>query len=223
MSERKPATAGSTRRRGAAVIALATGFLLGAGVDTQANDAGPDTLWRWADSGESGLYGGTVFFGQGTESNFSEVLRRLFDVDGSGDRIAGISALRRLAWLGPHLSIEVEALYAYHYGRERYHEGGLAAYARWHDFPWNSYVATTAAVGLGPSYTSRYPALERQSRMEDRSRVLNQLNLELTFAAPRRPESQLLLRLQHRSGVFGLFNGVTDGSNFLTLGLRQRF
>lgn len=205
------------------MIALAAGILPGTGGEALADGAGRDTGWRWADGGEAGLYGASVFFGRGTESNFSEVLRRLFDVDESGDRIAGFSVQRRLAWLGRHLSIDAEALYAYHYGRERYHELGLAAYARWHAFPWNDYVATTVAAGLGPSYTTRYPELERQSRMEDRSRVLNQLNLELTLAPPRWPESQLLFRMQHRSGVFGVFNGVTDGSNFLTVGMRQRF
>jgi len=32
-----------------------------------------------------------------------------------------------------------------------------------------------------------------------------------------------VLRIQHRSGIFGTMGGVTDGSNFMTAGLRHFF
>lgn len=164
----------------------------------------------------------TLFAGQGTESNFSDILEKFFDVDSTGDRVAAIALSRHLGWYGEALSFEAEAMYAWHYGRETYHEIGTALYARWHHFPWNKYMLTTVAAGLGPSYTTEFPQLERQPD-GSRSRLLNQFNLQTTLALPRYPDVALVARMQHRSGMFGLFNGVTDASNFLTLGLRYDF
>ncbi len=78
-------------------------------------------------------------------------------------------------------------------------------------------------VGPGSSYTSVYPALELQDGSNNRSRTLNQFNLEMTLAMPRCPTTSLMERLQHRSGIFGTVGGVYDASNFLTVGVRQDF
>lgn len=198
-------------------VAAAAPLLLGAGVAEASNPSG----WR-APAPDDRLYAVTIFMGEGTEDNFSDVLENFFDVKGSTDHVVAVTASRLLGWYGQSLSFEAELLYAYHYGREAYHEFGTAAYARWHDFPWNNYVATTLAVGMGPSYTTAFPQLEQQPD-GSRSRTLNQFNLQTTFALPSRQDISLVARLQHRSGVFGAFNGVTDASNFLTLGLRYEF
>ncbi|MDO9125392.1 MAG: hypothetical protein Q7U42_00850 [Parvibaculum sp.] len=171
---------------------------------------------------EDRLHAVSVFFGEGTEDNFSDVVENFFIVDKTDDNVVSAAASRLLGWYGTSLSFEAELMYAWHFGREDYHEIGTAAYARWHRFPWNDYLATTFAVGMGPSYTSRYPELERQPD-GSRSRVLNQFNLQATFALPAHPETSLVTRLQHRSGVFGAFNGVTDASNFISVGLRHEF
>ena len=196
----------------------AAGFLLAA----PATHAGAgESNWR-APVPDDRLYAVTIFMGEGTENNFSNVIENFFDVEGSTDHVLGLTASRLLGWYGRSLSFEAELMYAYHYGREIYHEVGTAAYARWHDFPWNRYLLTTMAVGMGPSYTTEFPQLERQPD-GSRSRLLNQFNLQASFALPAYPEIALVARLQHRSGMFGAFNGVTDASNFLTLGLRYEF
>lgn len=177
--------------------------------------------WR-APAADDRLYAVTIFMGEGTEDNFSSIIEDLFDVEGSTDHVLGLTGSRLLGWYGRSLSFEAEAMYAWHYGRETYHEVGAAVYARWHRFPWNDYLLTTAAIGMGPSYTTEFPQLERQPD-GSRSRILSQLNLQTTFALPSYPEIALVARLQHRSGMFGAFNGVTDASNFLTLGLRYEF
>jgi hypothetical protein len=179
--------------------------------------------WSWADHTTDTPYAIAVFAGEGTERNLSDTIEKLYDFDGSSDRIIGFSGTRELAWFRDQLSIEAELMYAYHYGREEYHEVGAAVYARWHDFPWNNHLRTTFAVGVGPSYTSVYPELEVQDGTNNRSRTLNQFNLEMTFAMPRYPTTSLMMRLQHRSGIFGTIGGVYDASNFLTVGLRQDF
>ncbi|PKQ05951.1 MAG: hypothetical protein CVT72_08020 [Alphaproteobacteria bacterium HGW-Alphaproteobacteria-11] len=177
--------------------------------------------WR-APAPDDRLYAVTIFMGEGTEDNFSNIIENFFNVERSTDHVLGLTGSRLLGWYGPSLSFEAELMYAYHYGREVYHEIGTAAYARWHDFPWNDYLSTTAAIGMGPSYTTEFPQLEAQPD-GSRSRLLNQLNLQTTFAMPSRPDIALVARMQHRSGMFGAFNGVTDASNFLTLGLRYEF
>jgi len=201
---------------------LAAGLLLAALSWPAAAQDDVDS-WRWADDGTSSPYAVAVFGGEGTERNFSETLSNPFANDTTSDRMLALAVTRELAWYRNMLSFEVEAMYAYHFDRETYSEFGGAVYARWHDFPWNQYLLTTFAVGLGPSYTTIYPELETQDNPDNRSRWLNQLNLEATFALPRYPSTSLMLRLQHRSGVFGTFGGVWDASNFLVIGLRQHF
>lgn len=179
--------------------------------------------WRWAGTDGNSPYAIAVFGGEGTDRNFSETVSRPLANDTTSDRVLALAGTRELAWYGNMLSFEVEAMYAYHFGRETYSEVGGAAYARWHDFPWNRHLITTFAIGLGPSYTTIYPELETQDDPDNRSRWLNQFNLEATFGLPRYPSTALLLRLQHRSGVFGTLGGVWDASNFLVIGLRQHF
>lgn len=177
--------------------------------------------WRWTSSGDDHAWALSVFGGEGTERNLSDTIENLFAFEGSSDRIVAVAGSREIARFRDQLAIEAELMYGYHYGRETYHEVGGAAYLRWLDFPWNDHVVTTFAVGLGPSWTTIYPELERQDDPDNRSRLLNQFNLELTAALPRWPDTALLVRLQHRSGVFGTLGGVWDASNFLVIGLRQ--
>jgi hypothetical protein len=220
-----------TRQVGAAGAAVLV-FCLAFAPDLRAQESaqpaaeqgtGWNFTWRWADDSEKDRNAVTAFFGEGTEDDFSTVVNNLFNVDRTSNRITAITGIRRFAWLGNHLGFEGEIMYAYHHGRETYHEFAAAVYARWHAFPWNDFVSTTMAAGVGPSYTTVYPQLEFQEGDDSKSKILNQANLELTLAMPRHPHTQLLFRLQHRSGIFGLINGVTDASNFLTLGLRHRF
>ena len=59
---------------------------------------------------------------------------------------------------------------------------------------------------------------EAQNLPEDRSKILNQFNLELALALPEYAETALIGRLQHRSGVFGLsqlLGNVDGGSNYI--------
>lgn len=179
--------------------------------------------WRWTDSDAEPVNALSAFYGTGTEDNFSETVTNPFGADGSGDKVIGFTYARRFAWFADQLSFEGELMYARHFDRETYHEVGAAVYARWHKFPWNRHVVTSFAVGMGPSYTTIYPELEKQSDPNDRSKLLNQFNLEVTLAMPSRPRTSLIGRLQHRSGVFGFYDNVTDASNFLSLGLRHEF
>ena len=205
--------------------ALAAAILIAAPAPAAAADwwVFDGAAWRWAEAGKEPVHSLALFGGEGTERNFSDTLKKLFDFEGSSDRVVAVTAGRRIAWFRRQFSIDAELMYARHYGRETYDEVGMAAYVRWHDFPWNDHLVTSFAVGLGPSYTTIYPQLEVQDNEDDRSKLLNQFNLELTLALPQYPTTSALVRLQHRSGIFGAINGVWDASNFLTIGLKQEF
>ena len=55
------------------------------------------------------------------------------------------------------------------------------------------------------------------------SKLLNMFNPEVEVGWPGAPEWAGFVRLHHRSGIFGLINGVTGGSTYMTFGLRKRF
>jgi hypothetical protein len=181
--------------------------------------------WYWADSLQHPLYSVAVFGGEGSRQPWDDMITEPWTIEGSGDWLVALAGNRVLGWYKDQLSIEVEGTVGYHFDRQTYYEFGLGIYARWHDFPWNDHVLTTLAVGTGPSYTTEYPILEVENESEPGagSKWLNQLNVEATLALPRYPTTALLLRFQHRSGMFGLINDVHDGMSFVTIGLRQGF
>lgn len=96
---------------------------------------------------------------------------------------------------------------------------------RWSTFPWNKYVLTSFAIAEGLSYTTEVTADERRTlpKHDDGAGLLNYLAAEATFALPKLPELELILRLHHRSSVGGLFAEVGYGTNAVGMGLRYRF
>ena len=46
---------------------------------------------------------------------------------------------------------------------------------------------------------------------------------ELTFAMPSHPNVELVFRMHHRSGIFGLVSDAWGGAQYATVGLRIRF
>jgi hypothetical protein len=93
---------------------------------------------------------------------------------------------------------------------------------RWANLPWNNYVNTSFAIGEGISYASSVPAIEKRYS-KNTKRLLNYLMLETTLAVPDYPRLQLVVRLHHRSGAFGLYNAGNSGSNDIGLGIRYLF
>lgn len=93
---------------------------------------------------------------------------------------------------------------------------------RWANWPWNDRLVTSFAIGEGISYTTSIPSLEKKSN-KNTKRLLNYLMLEAAFALPQYPRLQLVARIHHRSGAFGLYRAGNTGSNAIGLGLRYLF
>jgi hypothetical protein len=94
---------------------------------------------------------------------------------------------------------------------------------RWANLPWDHYVNTSFALGEGVSYVTSYPSLEKHANHSNTRRFLNYLMFEATVASPALPRVQLLIRIHHRSGAFGLYRAKNAGSNDIGLGLRFLF
>lgn len=92
---------------------------------------------------------------------------------------------------------------------------------RWIDFPWNEYVSTTFAMGVGLSYSSKiYLADIARHPDEERSHLLINFPIQLTLALPEHPRHQLMIFVSHQSGGH-IFQ--TGGVNSLGVGYRLGF
>lgn len=93
---------------------------------------------------------------------------------------------------------------------------------RWTQFPWNQYLVTTLAAAEGVSYVTKVPWTEKRYN-SDCARLLNYLMFEVTFALPSNPRLQLVARIHHRSGGYGLYGAGNTGSNAVGVGVRYYF
>lgn len=95
---------------------------------------------------------------------------------------------------------------------------------RWVNFPWNHWVSTTLGAGEGVSYVSRIPERETMDNTQNLAiskRFLNFLAFEATFAPPGHPDWQLVGRIHHRSGAYGLYRSGNSGSSEIGIGIRH--
>ncbi len=167
---------------------------------------------EWAVS----LYGGRV-----TSEHWEEVV--------TSDKVqyedAHLVALA-VDWTAKHyfnkaLTLELEAQVGKYFGDQDHYEFNLPlVVGRWHRFPWQQYLATTFAFGIGPSYATEVPQVEAELD-SDSAKWMVYWFAEFTFGPPNGIWA-LLLRLHHRSEAFGLV-AENGGANTLAAGLRFCF
>lgn len=162
--------------------------------------------------------------GQLTEGVFTDLLIKPWDTEFKDTKLLALSAAYRLYRFPFGLSFEVEAGVGRRFDDEEMWEFWTALGARWDNFPWNEYVYTTAGITFfGPNYSTKISPHERDRNDGDETHWMNFFAPEITLAHPDLPEAALLLRLHHRSGMGGLYNGTTSGSTFLSAGTRLFF
>jgi hypothetical protein len=144
----------------------------------------------------------------------------------------GIGLQRRLLQAGP-LSLEFDANLLGHKANSQ-PGGGFNQLFPFSDTPGQSFGELTGGVGLrlwlrpwlniffveGLSVTSAKSNYEQTFR-ENSSRLLNYLAFEVEALVT--PRWSAVGRIHHRSGAYGTFSGVSEGSNAYLLGLRYRF
>jgi hypothetical protein len=132
-----------------------------------------------------------------------------------------VTALAREFWHHKqYLSLEVEGQVGKHFNNDTFWEFNGALIGRWHAFPWDKYVDTSFAVGDGISVYTEVSEVEEEDD-EDAGLVLNYLMFELALGLPRFPQWDLVVRIHHRSSVFGLAGSA--GSNYLCGGIKYSF
>ncbi len=123
--------------------------------------------------------------------------------------------------LNRFLTIDVEGLLGQHSGKQNNQEIGLALILR-SRFAISDNLNVGIAAGDGLSYASTTPKIETDNS-ETTSRLLNLLLTEATVGF-KKERIDIFFRIHHRSGIFGLVNGIEKGgSNFHTIGVRYYF
>jgi hypothetical protein len=176
-----------------------------------------------------------AFVGIATDTNFVESMYAPWANDLEDIGVAGAMYSHRFGSLQTvfnlpsnhitdHVVVEGEAGGAFRFGDEKLGEVWTGLYVRYDGFFWNDTVFTTIAVNTGVSLLSETSDFERGRDSKGKNtRLLHYMGPEITFADPDNKNVELLLRYHHRSGVFGLFDGVVSGSTFVSTGVRMRF
>ena len=170
-------------------------------------------------------YALTAFAGPSIPSNFTSIFYSPWNAEFEDTYIAGLGISARIWEIAENLTLELDGHVARRFGDSDVWEFGAALLLRWDGFPWNDSVYTTVGLAvLGPSYATGVSETERRKSGNDKgSKLLNYFAPEITFSPPDNHDIAFVTRLHHRSGIFGLIDGVSGGSNFLTFGLRHRF
>jgi len=137
-------------------------------------------------------------------------------------RLLAVAIGNQIYQYNEHLVFELEGQAVQHLGDQSHAEWNGVFIARWLTFPWNHKLRTSFAFGEGVSYATKTPNIEKIHN-ENVSHFLNYLSIEFTFALPQTNRFQLLARVHHRSGAYGLYNDVKGASNAVGLGIRCEF
>lgn len=172
----------------------------------------------------------TAWGGQMIDSNFGDTF--LFNGRLRPEYLLGVSMQKRIWRAGP-LAIELEADLFGHQAYQQqggpfnqsvpnadtptqaFAEGIIGIGARLWLQPWLSFGFVE-----GISYYTAVSNYERTYR-ENFAQLLNYLAFELEAAVS--PELSLVGRIHHRSGAFGTYSGVKEGSNAYLIGIRYRW
>jgi hypothetical protein len=164
----------------------------------------------------------TVYTGRFTGNDWEDFFWRPGDIRYADSYILAVAPSTVLKDLTPSLRLEAEGQAVRHFGEQQHWEFNGALVGRWHAFPWDRTVRSSAAFGVGPSWASERPALEPGINGGETRQLLVYWFLEVTAAPADWERWAGSLRLHHRSGAFGLV-AAKGGSNVLSLGLRRRF
>ena len=169
----------------------------------------------------------TAWGGQMIDAAFGDTF--LFKGRMRPEAVLGVGVQKRIMRAGP-LAVELEADLFSHIAKQQqggefnqrnsyadlpaqsFGEGVLGIGARVWVQPWLSF-----SVVEGISYNTNVSLYEKTFR-ENYTQLLNYLGFEVEAAVS--SDLSLVGRIHHRSGAFGTYGGVTEGSNAYLLGLR---
>ncbi len=175
-----------------------------------------------------------LFYGQLTQSHFEEIFYSASELEER--QILGVSIRKELFHLNDKfnfvpkdLYLDWEAVLAHKWGDwkgdDRQYQDVVASINLRYEFDRDQWFPIkNFSFGNGLSYLTEDAEYEKKVILNNKkSRLLNYMMVDLGFRVPFVRHWEWLLRVHHRSGVYGLFNGVKGGSNYITSGLRYRF
>lgn len=163
-----------------------------------------------------------IWYGALNPGDFTGIFVDPADTKMESEQIIGFTAGRKLFDLGYGFSFDLGVL-----GAHRVDEGGfelgMPMTVTFDGFGWRDRLPTKLAVSVGPSFISRItPTEKRKDNNNQGSKLLNMFSPEIEVGIPDTDWSGFF-RMHHRSGIFGLIDGVSGGSTYLTVGVRHRF
>ncbi|MDH3636207.1 MAG: hypothetical protein OES20_16030 [Gammaproteobacteria bacterium] len=174
-----------------------------------------------ASPGDRGL---TLYHGRYTDNGLVDEILILQSVHYEDSWITVAAYSEVISKPSPDRRWETEGQVVKHSGQQDHWEYNALFLHRWTHYPWSNHTRITSAIGGGLSWATEVPKLELASHTnEGATQLLSYLLLELTVGIPGFEGLDLVGRIHHRSGVFGLFDGVHGGSNVISLGLRYEF
>jgi len=190
-----------------------------ASVPAQSQSGEPEAF-SFSGSGWSVL----LFGGKMSKNAFDRTLNPFSDSSRLKIFLAAASVSKNL-YRGNYFDIEAEAGAGYQYssslpGNNSPQVWG-SFYLRYKYFPWNKFIHTTIAINTGLNYSFR--KTEFESREDGTSKLLHYLAPEITFSLPDRRDWELVFRLHHRSGIYGLLGCSKCGTNMISIGVRKHF
>jgi len=136
--------------------------------------------------------------------------------------ILSVGATRALGTSDAGLRWEVETGLTKHLERANLFSLSAAIGARWLRPPWHQVFPGSFYFANGLSLANGEPGVEVEA-IGRTNRLLYHIILEYEFRANESSRWSFFFRDHHRSGAYGLFNGITGGSDFLCLGIRRSF
>ena len=202
--------------------------------ETENPEKDKDAWKRGPPGGPQGGYWDVLLaYGEMTDGRLNQILRFNFG-DFTGEQLYTMDVgytlrddnglVKLVDWFLTTIEVAVNFTYQDDPAEDIYQ---IAPYimARWSRFPWSKYVHTTFAIGDGLSYSSEIPSRELDPGKPDGDyhNVLNYIAMEATLSLPKHRDWQLVYRLHHRSGVFGLMGADNEGTTAMQLGIRHYF
>ena len=161
----------------------------------------------------------SVYGGQASNNRLVEIMG--LEHQSTDAHMLAFTGGKELVTFKQYLRLEAEGQVAKHFDRQSHVELNALLILRWLPFPWDQFVDTSVAIGDGLSYAFTDPPLESEND-EKTTNMLNYLMFEITVNSPRCDTIQFFARIHHRSGIYGLIEGVTEGSNFICAGIKWR-
>ena len=166
-----------------------------------------------------------------TSNNIEDVLTSFNRETGpAGGEIYSITASRRLGELiwkigghtfTPQLEVPLTVAFVDENSGSLFPDLNASFSVRWIDFPWNDYIKTSFAMGLGLSYSTQIYLIDIERHPgEDRSKLKFNWPIQMTFALPAYEKHQLTLFIDHQSGGHIFDEG---GVNSVGVGYRHDF